>query len=141
MTNNIKEINDVQLIINQLLPLIDEAESKFTSARNWGFLDILGGGFLVDLVKHTKLSSASTTMNQINYLLRDLQRELKEVVIPTDFSMNTGTFSTFADFVFDGVLADVYMQSKIMTSIEQIKELRRRLEILREKLRDLSNRY
>lgn len=141
MTNNIKEINDVQLIINQLLPLIDEAESKFTSARNWGFLDILGGGFLVDLVKHTKLSSASSTMNQINYLLRDLQRELKEVVIPTDFSMNTGTFSTFADFVFDGVLADVYMQSKIMTSIEQIKELRRRLEILREKLRDLSNRY
>ena len=141
MTNNIKEINDVQLIINQLLPLIDEAESKFTSARNWGFLDILGGGFLVDLVKHTKLSSASTTMNQINYLLRDLQRELKEVVIPTDFSMNTGTFATFADFVFDGVLADVYMQSKIMTSIEQIKELRRRLEILREKLRDLSNRY
>lgn len=141
MTNNIKEINDVQLIINQLLPLIDEAESKFTSARNWGFLDILGGGFLVDLVKHTKLSSASTTMNQINYLLRDLQRELKEVVIPTDFSMNTGTFSTFADFVFDGVLADVYMQSKIMTSIEQIKELRRRLLILRDKLRDLSNRY
>ncbi len=141
MTNNIKEINDVQLIINQLLPLIDEAEKKFTSARNWGFLDILGGGFLVDLVKHTKLSSASSTMNQINYLLRDLQRELKEVVIPTDFSMNTGTFSTFADFVFDGVLADVYMQSKIMTSIEQIKELRRRLEILREKLRDLSNRY
>ena len=55
--------------------------------------------------------------------------------------MNTGTFATFADFVFDGVLADVYMQSKIMTSIEQIKELRRRLEILREKLRDLSNRY
>ena len=131
MTNNIKEINDVQLIINQLLPLIDEAEKKFTSARNWGFLDILGGGFI----------TASTTMNQINYLLRDLQRELKEVVIPTDFSMNTGTFATFADFVFDGVLADVYMQSKIMTSIEQIKELRRRLEILRGKLRDLSNRY
>ena len=141
MTNNIKEINDVQLIINQLLPLIDEAEKKFTSARNWGFLDILGGGFITDLVKHTKLSSASTTMNQINYLLRDLQRELKEVVIPTDFSMNTGTFATFADFVFDGVLADVYMQSKIMTSIEQIKELRRRLLILRDKLRDLSNRY
>ena len=95
----------------------------------------------MDLVKHTKLSSASSTMNQINYLLRDLQRELKEVVIPTDFSMNSGTFSTFADFVFDGVLADVYMQSKIMTSIEQIKELRRRLLILRDKLRDLSNRY
>ena len=34
MTNNLKEINDVQIIINQILPLIDEAENKFRSARN-----------------------------------------------------------------------------------------------------------
>ena len=40
MTNNIKEINDVQLIINQLLPLIDEAEKKkedeeWNKKRGW----------------------------------------------------------------------------------------------------------
>jgi hypothetical protein len=27
MTNNLKEINDVQIIINQILPLIDELET------------------------------------------------------------------------------------------------------------------
>ena len=140
MTNNIKEINDVQLIINQLLPLIDEAENKFRKARNWGFFDILGGGFITDLIKHSNLGAASNIMNQINYLLHDLQRELKEVVIPTDFSMNTASFSTFADFVFDGILADVYMQSKIMTSMEQIRELRSRLLILRDRLAELSRR-
>lgn len=140
MTNNLKEINDVQIIINQILPLIDEAENKFRSARNWGFFDILGGGFITDLIKHSKLGAASDIMNRINYLLHDLQRELKEVVIPTDFSMNTASFSTFADFVFDGILADVYMQSKIMTSMEQIRELRSRLLILRDKLTDLSRR-
>lgn len=140
MTNNLKEINDVQIIINQILPLIDEAENKFRSARNWGFFDILGGGFITDLIKHSKLGAASDIMNRINYLLQDLQRELKEVVIPTDFSMNTASFSTFADFVFDGILADVYMQSKIMTSMEQIRELRSRLLILKDKLTELSRR-
>lgn len=140
MTNNLKEINDVQLIINQILPLIDQAENKFRKARNWGFFDILGGGFITDLIKHSNLGAASDIMNRINYLLHDLQRELKEVVIPTDFSMNTASFSTFADFVFDGILADVYMQSKIMTSLEQIRELRSRLLILRDRLADLSRR-
>lgn len=140
MTNNLKEINDVQIIINQILPLIDEAENKFRSARNWGFFDILGGGFITDLIKHSKLGAASDIMNRINYLLHDLQRELKEVVIPIDFSMNTVSFSTFADFVFDGILADVYMQSKIMTSMEQIRELRSRLLILKDKLTELSRR-
>ena len=100
----------------------------------------MGGGFITDLIKHSKLGAASDIMNRINYLLHDLQRELKEVVIPTDFSMNTASFSTFADFVFDGILADVYMQSKIMTSMEQIRELRSRLLILRDKLTELSRR-
>lgn len=137
---NRKEINDVQIIINQLLPLIDEAEDQFRGARNWGILDILGGGTLVDIIKHTKLNKASNCMNQINYLLHDLQRELKDVTIPTDFQMNTASFATLADFMFDGILADVYMQSKIVSSMEQVQELRRRLLILQEKLNMLAAR-
>lgn len=138
---NRKEIDDVQVIIRQLLPLIDQAESQFRGARNWGILDILGGGTFVDIVKHVKLNKASNIMNQINYLLHDLQRELKDVVIPTDFQMNTASFATLADFMFDGILADVYMQSKIISSLDQIRELRRRLLILRDKLNQLSARY
>jgi len=137
---NRREIQDVLVIIDQILPLIDQAEDKFRSARNWGFLDILGGGFIVDLIKHSKLGSASDIMNRINYLLHDLQRELKDVVVPTDFSMNTATFATFADFLFDGILADVYMQSKIMSSMEQVRELRNRLIYLKDKLMDLQRR-
>lgn len=140
MTNNIKEINDVQNIISQLLPLVDEAENKFKKARNWGFIDVLGGGLIVDLFKHSNLNSASNLMNRINILLHDLQRELNDVVIPTDFSMNTATFSTFADFVFDGILADVYMQSKIMTSLNQIRELRSRLLTLQSILSELARK-
>lgn len=141
MTNNLKEINDVQKIIDEILSLIDEAETKFNKARNWGFFDILGGGFITDLFKHSNLDSASDIMNKINYLLKDLQRELDEVVTPTDFSMNTNTFSSFADFIFDGVLADAYMQSKIMSSLKELKNLRSTLLNLKSKLSNLSNNY
>ena len=141
MTNNLKEINDVQKIIDEILSLIDEAENKFNKARNWGFFDILGGGFLTDLFKHSNLDSASNIMNKINYLLKDLQRELNEVVTPTDFSMNTNTFASFADFIFDGFLADVYMQSKIMSSLKELKNLRSTLLNLKSKLSNLSNNY
>lgn len=141
MTNNLKEINDVQKIIDEILSLIDEAETKFNKARNWGFFDILGGGFITDLFKHSNLDSASDIMNKINYLLKDLQRELDEVVTPTDFSMNTNTFASFADFIFDGVLADAYMQSKIMSSLKELKNLRSTLLNLKIKLSNLSSNY
>ena len=141
MTNNLKEINDVQEIIDEILSLIDEAETKFNKARNWGFFDILGGGFITDLFKHSNLDSASDIMNKINYLLKELQRELDEVVTPTDFSMNTNTFASFADFIFDGVLADAYMQSKIMSSLKELKNLRSTLLSLKSKLSSLSSNY
>ena len=128
MTNNLSEINDVKSIISELLFLIDDAEKQFKKARNWGFFDMLGGGLITDLIKHSKLNNASNIMNRINSLLKDLQRELNEVVIPTDFSMNTFTFSSFADFVFDGFLADYLVQSKISEAKEQVSDAIIRVE-------------
>lgn len=142
MTNELekREIDDCLRIIDRLLPLICEAERQFSSARNWGFLDMLGGGFLTDIIKHSKLSRASGCMNEINYLLRDLERELKDIQFTTDYSMNTKTFSTFADFLFDGILADTYMQSKIMSSLDQVRELHHRIEFIQARLLDKRNR-
>lgn len=137
---NLKEINDVQKILTNLFPLIDQAEKQFTSARNWGVVDMLGGGFIVDLIKHSKINNAKNIMTQINYLLHDLQRELKDIAIPTDFSMNTATFATFADFIFDGALADIYMESKIISSLDQVKELRYRLQTLQNNLSELKRK-
>lgn len=136
---NRKEINDALIVIDQLQPIISEAERKFKSARNWGFIDIFGGGFITDLIKHSQLGSAQNIMSNINYLLNQLRKELSEIIIPTDFNMNVGTFATFADFFFDGALADIWMQSKIMSSLNQIRELDSRLTILKSKLIELQN--
>jgi hypothetical protein len=140
MSTELKEINDARDIVRQLLPLVEQAEKKFTSARNWGIVDLLGGGLITDLIKHSQLGSASNTMNQISDLLGDLQRELQDIDIPTDYRMQMGGFATFADFVFDGTLADAWMESKIVSSLDQVRQLRQRLTVLQDRLDTMASR-
>lgn len=138
MSNSTKDINEVQAIIDRLLYLIREAKGCFTSARNWGFLDILGGGVITDLIKHYKINSARGIMNEISYNLKELHREMKDLTIPDDMQMEMGGFSTFADFVFDGFLADAWMQSKIFSSLDQLEQLENRILDLDRRIKYLS---
>ena len=124
--SNLSNVSSAKNTIRQILPLVDEAERKFKSARNWGFLDIFGGGLIVDLFKHGKLNSANDTMNEISYHLQILQNQLDSLTIPTDYRMKFG-FSSFGDFLFDGAIFDIYMQSKIMSSLDQVRKLKNKL--------------
>ena len=123
--------------VNSLIPLVEQAERQFKSARNWSFLDVLGGGTITDLIKHYKLSKASGTMNQINCYLQELGRQLGNINIPDDYRMQMNGFLTFADFLFDGFLVDAYMASKIMSSIDQIQKLKNKLYMLKTRLEEM----
>lgn len=43
------------------------ARDKLGSARNWGIFDMLGGGFISDFVKHSKMNDAAALMEQKRY--------------------------------------------------------------------------
>lgn len=128
------QIQNALSIVNRLIPLVEEAECHFKSARNWSFLDVLGGGVFVDLMKYNKLGKASDSMNEINYLMQDLSRELGSIEIPNDYRMQFGGFLTFADFFFDGIFVDAYMTSKIMNSLDEVQKLKSRLYVLKSNL-------
>lgn len=127
------QINEAVSIIDRLIPLVNDAERNLSSARNWGFLDVLGGGFIVDLIKHSKLNNASNSMEQVNYLMQNLQRILGSINT-NDYSMNVGNFVSLADFLFDGAIADIYMTSKIMSSLDEVRKLKNKLFELRNRL-------
>lgn len=135
--NETLQVNEAITITNQLLDLVQDAEKSLTSARNWGFIDLLGGGFITDLIKHSKISKASNSMDQVNYLMQRLQSVLGSIQIPQNYNMNLGGFSTFADFFFDGTLADGYMTYKIMSSIEEVRSLKNKLYTLKSRLESL----
>lgn len=134
---NEPQINEALSLVNQLISLVNDAERSLSSARNWSIFDVLGGGFFTDLIKHSKLSNASSAMNEVNYLMQRLQVVLGSIQIPNDYRMNVGGFSTFADFFFDSGLVDAYMLSKIWSSLNEVRKLRDKLYDLKGKLEGL----
>lgn len=131
------QINQAINLTDQLISELDQAERQLSSARNWGFLDALGGGFIVDLIKHSKLNNAKISMDRVNYLLQELKRVLGGISMPGDYSMNVGGIATFADFFFDSGIVDVYMTAKIMSSLNEVRNLKNRCYELRSRLSNI----
>ena len=131
---DIVQVNQAINLTNQLIGELEQAERQLSSARNWGFLDVLGGGVIVDLIKHSKLNNAKISMDRVNYLLQELKRVLGGISMPGDYSMNVGGIATFADFFFDSGIVDVYMTAKIMSSLNEVRNLKNRCYELRSRL-------
>lgn len=134
---NEPQLNEAISLVNQIIPYVEDAERSLSSARNWGIVDVFGGGFITDIIKHAKLNNASNSMESVNYLMQRLQQVLGSIQMPNDYRMQIGGFSTFADFMFDGAIADIYMTSKIMGSLDQVRELKSKLYTLKAKLEGL----
>ena len=132
--NNELQINQALNLTNQLIAELEQAERQLSSARNWGFLDVLGGGLIVDLIKHSKLNNAKISMDRVQYLLQELKRVLGGISMPGDYTMNVGGIATFADFFFDSGIVDVYMTAKIMSSLNEVRNLKNRCYELRSRL-------
>lgn len=134
MGADLQNLNRAKQIVNELLPLVAEAKRQFKGAKMWSVFDMLGGGLLVDLLKHSKLSNAQQIMNRINYGMQELQRVLGDAHIPVDYSMNGHEFLTFADIFFDNAITDIWMASKIWSSYTELEKLEDKLVMLKERL-------
>lgn len=117
-----KEVREAINAGERALSSLRSAQNDLKSAGNWGVLDILGGGLISGLVKHSKINSASSHMEAAKYDLKKFQSELKDVTVYTDININVGDFLTFADFFFDGLIADFMVQSKISDAKAQVSQ-------------------
>ena len=137
MPDNTLQINQALTLTDQLITCLDDAERQLSSARNWGFLDILGGGLITDLIKHSKLQNAKNSMEHVNYIMQQLQQVLGSISIPGDYRMQIGGFATFADFFFDSGIVDIYMTAKIMNSLNEVRKLKEKCYELKRRLNEL----
>lgn len=104
------------------------AQEKLNSAGNWGLFDMFGGGLFSTIIKRSKMDDASELMETAKLDLKRFQKELKDVNVPLDMRMEVGSFLSFADFFFDGFVADYLVQSKISDAKEQVSDAIIRVE-------------
>ena len=76
-------------------------------------------------------------MEQAKIDLQNFQRELRDVDVQLNLNLNISGFLTFADFFFDGIIADYLVQSKIDDAKHQVKDAIQRVENILMELRSL----
>ncbi len=118
--NQTLEIREAIAAGERALSSLYVAQDKLKSARGWGVFDLLGGGFISDLMKHSRMNEASQCMEEAKYYLQIFKKELADVNGNFHLRLDIGGFLSFADFFFDGLIADYLVQSKIADARSQV---------------------
>ena len=124
MSNEIlrKEIEEAIKAGDKALYSLKCAQEKLNSASKWGIFDMLGGGALSTYIKRSKMDEAKYLMEDAKTDLKRFQKELGDINVPLDLRMEVGSFLSFADFFFDGFLADYLIQEKITDAKNQVAD-------------------
>lgn len=125
-----KEVKEAIAAGTRALGSLRNAQECLNSARSWGIVDMIGGGLFSTLVKHSKMDDAAECLEQARVDLKRFQRELRDVEVAVDLRMEIGSFLSFADVVFDGLVADYLVQTKINEARAQVEEAIDRVESL-----------
>ncbi|MCM8901557.1 hypothetical protein KVG29_10030 [Caldicoprobacter algeriensis] len=129
-----KEIMEALEAANAAIDGLERVLSCLNSASGWGTWDIIGGGILSTAIKHSYIDGAKTAVSQVQYQLRRLERELMDVGSFQHLNIDIGSFATFADFFFDGLIADWVVQSRISQSRENAFRVLRQVENIKQRL-------
>ena len=119
-----KELSEAILAGKTALGIADKVISSLDSAEGWGTWDLLGGGLISDLAKHSHLDEAQGLVESLQVQLRRFKTELADVTIYADIQVNVDGFLRFADYFFDGLFADWAVLDKISQSKSQVQQTR-----------------
>lgn len=114
--NDDERRNEIQEAIRageRALESLESARKQLESARKWGYFDMFGGGLVTTMVKHSRLNDASSYLEQARSDLRRFKKELGDISEFGSLGIEVGDFLSFADFFFDGIVADWMVQKKI----------------------------
>ena len=118
MHSDLKELKEAIDAGTMALRGLDKVISSLRSTHNWGTFDLLGGGMIATAVKHSRINDARDSIHRVQQQLRVFQRELADLGSRTDIEIDIGSFATFADYVFDGLIVDWIVQSRINKSLD-----------------------
>ena len=107
------------------------------SAEGWGTWDLLGGGLLADMAKHSHLDEAQGAIERLQSQLRCFKTELADVTIHADMQVNVDGFLRFADYFFDGLFADWAVMDKISQSQSQVQSTKNQIDSVLSRLNSM----
>lgn len=126
--SDLRELEEAIRADDAVVSSLDGAISSLKGGRNWGTVDILGGGLFTTAVKHGGVDEARGWVHRAHQHLRRFRRELVDLGLAEGLDIDIGTFATFADYFFDGLIADWVVQRRINRSLDRAVDMRRSVQ-------------
>lgn len=134
LENQKKEIREAISAGTKAKNIAEQVLSELDDAEGWGTWDLLGGGLLSDLAKHSSLDDAQEEIEHLQVQLRRFKTELADVTIRVEMQVNIDGFLRFADYFFDGLFADWAVLDKIEESQSEVKSVIKQIQAVLDKL-------
>lgn len=122
LTHQEQELSEAIAAGTEALQTSANVLQNMESAKDLATIDLLGGGFLVDLAKHDRLDEAQQNVEQLQVQLQRFNKELSDVTIRSYIQVSIDGMLKFADFFFDGLLADATVLERIRQAIAQVEQ-------------------
>ncbi len=123
--SQLREVDEAISAGKACMRQIDAIDESLSSAEGWGTWDLLGGGLISDLAKHSHLDEAQAGAEYLQTLLSRFRTELTDVKISAQTGqVNVDGFLRFADYFFDGLIADWSVLSHIHDSQKSVSSVR-----------------
>jgi len=135
-----KELEEAIATGEKAAQALAEVEKSLSSARNWGIVDILGGGLIITSIKQSHIGNARRKIGQAQQLLQNFQTELADVQ-KTNETIEIRGLATMADFLFDGLLFDWIVQSQINAAQKNTGQLKQKVEAAIKELQQIWEKY
>ncbi|CCX37037.1 uncharacterized protein BN452_01021 [Clostridium sp. CAG:1013] len=134
-----KELNEAISAGQKALSVADQVLSSLDSAEGWGTWDLVGGGMLSDLAKHSHLDTAQSSVEHLQSQLRIFKTELADVTVDEDFQVSIDGFLRFADYFFDGIFTDWMVLDRIHQSQDRVQDTRNQIDQVLRRLEERLN--
>lgn len=117
-----------------VLAKLSAAERELSSAQGWGMYDIIGGGMVSSMIKHSHIDQAQGKLADFQRDLERFQKEVKDVrtMEPIELKLSAGI--SFMDIAFDNFITDFMVQSKIDTTLESVQMVIERIQAIQDEL-------
>ncbi|OCA88011.1 hypothetical protein A8F94_09295 [Bacillus sp. FJAT-27225] len=116
---NIAELQEAITAGQRVKENLDMALTSLDKAASWGQWDMFGGGTISGMIKHQHIDDAEEDLYEARKSMRLFQKELLDVKIDLNQDIHISDMLRFADFFFDGFIADYMVQTKINDMIDQ----------------------
>ena len=126
--NHQKEIKEAVSAGTRALGTAVSILSSLDSAQNWGTWDLVNGGLIAGMAKHSYLDEAQDKVITLQSQLRKFKTELTDITIQTDMKVNVDGFLRFADYFYDGLFFDWAVLDKISQSKSSVIAIKTQVE-------------